>query len=416
MTRETCKADLARTIAVLPNLRYVDLPEGFYSDEPSSHTLKEELQNRCSQIRKMNYNHGAERSFELLGRGAVWQNLEVIELCRLDMDSSAIRYVLGSLAYLHALKIKDMSHNDTLLMRTPDLPNFPPLTELLLENTPNIAIRGLADYLSRPDVQGTIKTLSLTDSGVAPEHLHEILSLSPNLANLSIIESVQNPFPTYPQKPLLGSRSLITLHYEITSRGSATQYRNATASYYAYLTSSLLANGLPNLQSLYVRDPDFADSLLVFVPPRPAFAAEGGGRPLSSNNPFAGAAGGMSGPYNGGGGLQRQLEVYTKGIEEMEWNFSRVEPAQENGRRGSMTPLRPVSAYGLAASGGQMSPSWAGTFGGRGEVRKSVVVGNGFGGFLAVPAEDGLRPGSSKGLRPGSSAGEKRGSRYDMWR
>ena len=416
MTRETCKADLARTVAVLPNLRYVDLPDGFFSDEQSCHTLKGELQSRCIQIRKMNYKHGAERSFELLARGMVWRNLEVLELSRLEMDPSTIRYVLGSLAYLQALKIKDMSYNDTFLMRTPDLPDFPPLTELLMEMTPNISIQGLANYLSRPDVQATINTLSLSDSGVAPECLHEILSLSPNLASLSIIESVQNPFPTHPQKPLLVSRSLKTLHYEITSRGSANQYQNPTASYYAYITSSLLANGLPNLQSIYVRDPDFADSLLVFVPPRPAFAAEGGGRPLSSNNPFAGAAPRMPPLQNGGGGLRRQLEVYTKGIEEMEWNFSRVEPAPGIGRRGSMTPLRPVSSYGLAASGGQMSSSWAGTFGGGGEVRRSVVVGNGFGGFIAVPAEDGPRPGSSKGIRPGSSAGEKRGSKYDMWR
>ncbi|RQM08592.1 hypothetical protein DH86_00000317, partial [Scytalidium sp. 3C] len=41
MTRETCKPDLARVAAVASNLRYLDLPEGFYSDDPSCNTLKQ---------------------------------------------------------------------------------------------------------------------------------------------------------------------------------------------------------------------------------------------------------------------------------------------------------------------------------------------------------------------------------------
>ena len=48
--------------------------------------------------------------------------------------------------------------------------------------------------------------------------------------------------------------------------------------------------------------------------------------------------------------------------------------------------------------------------GDRGGVRKSVIVGNGFGGFLAVPA-DGGRPSSSAGEK-----GRKRDTKYDMWR
>lgn len=55
----------------------------------------------------------------------------------------------------------------------------------------------------------------------------------------------------------------------------------------------------------------------------------------------------------------------------------------------------------------QLSASWGG------ENRKSVVVGNGFGGFLAVPVDEG-RPGSSGGGLGGGSW--KRESRYDLWR
>jgi hypothetical protein len=86
----------------------------------------------------------------------------------------------------------------------------------------------------------------------------------------------------------------------------------------------------------------------------------------------------------------------------MEWNFSSVQPARERGRRGSATTPRPISIYGLTEK------SWQNSDGG---VRRSVIVGNGFGGFLAVPADGG---------RPSSSAGEKgrgtRGTQYDMWR
>ena len=87
----------------------------------------------------------------------------------------------------------------------------------------------------------------------------------------------------------------------------------------------------------------------------------------------------------------------------MEWNFSRVQPPTLPGRRGSATVPRPVSSYGL-----ENLRAWKDD---RGNVRKSVVVGNGFGGYLAVPADDDGRPSSSAGER-----GKKRGSSYDMFR
>ena len=86
----------------------------------------------------------------------------------------------------------------------------------------------------------------------------------------------------------------------------------------------------------------------------------------------------------------------------MEWNFSRVKTAAARGRRGSASAPRPVSSYGLSEN---MGKSW-----GHG-ARKSVIVGNGFGGFLAVPADGEGRPSTS-----GSAGASKRGSQYDMWR
>lgn len=88
----------------------------------------------------------------------------------------------------------------------------------------------------------------------------------------------------------------------------------------------------------------------------------------------------------------------------MEWNFATVKPPEKPGRRGSATIPRPISSYGLS---GDLNKPWN-----RGDARRSVIVGNGFGGFLAVPPEE------AAGGRPSSSAGEKgkRSSRYDMWR
>ena len=66
MLRESNAPLLARTIAVLPNLKYVDLPEGLFMDDPAHHTLKLEVQAMCPGLRKMTYLAGSERSLETL--------------------------------------------------------------------------------------------------------------------------------------------------------------------------------------------------------------------------------------------------------------------------------------------------------------------------------------------------------------
>jgi hypothetical protein len=430
MTRETCKADLARTVAVLPNLRYVDLPEGLFMDDPSCHTLKQEVQARCSDLRKMSYMGGAERSLEMLASGQLWRNLEVLELSKLNMDPTILRRVLGALPQLRALKIKDMkTFDDKLFQHNDYLALFPPLSELLFENTPNVTAEGLASYLFRSETQDALKTLSLMATGVHPSALQQILSTAPNLTFLSIIESVSSSFPV--GVPLLNSSSLQIFHYEITSASSANSYASTTASYYAYLASSLLSHSLLALRQLYVRgnsnpnsksfhqltstDPDFPELLIDLAPPAPAFAsdpdnftpnrppnpfASSADQRFSSNNPFAAAA---NLPSTLQPGLRQELEVFSKGLDEMEWNFTNVQPPKGPGRRGSASAPRPVSSYGL---GENMGRAW----GQGGGARKSVIVGNGFGGFLAVPA-DGGRPSSSAGEK-----GKKRGSQYDMWR
>lgn len=424
MTRENAKTDMARTVAVTPNLRYIDLPEGIFQDDLSCNTLKQEIQGRCPDIRKMSYMRGSERSLELLASGRIWRNLEVLELSRLTVDPTILRHALGSLPNLHALKVTDMVFHGQLLEHNDRLPPFPPLKELIFKNVPSITADGIANYLFRSDAQETLETLSLENTGVHPSTLQQILSTAPSLKHLTIIETVSTSFPVGNTIQPLSSASLETLNYEVSASTDPNTYTGTIDGYYAYLTSSLISNLLPSLHELYVRNPDFPETLLDLAPPAPAFASDsdsfvpGPKSPaafhahnnsmpnnrFSSNNPFASS---LPNTPTTSPGLKKPLVVYSKGLDEEEWNFSRVKPAAQHGRRGSASTPRPVSSYGLGS--GLASP-WT-TKG----ARQSVIVGNGFGGFLAVPAEDGLRPSSSAGekghKRTGSTA-----SQYDMWR
>jgi hypothetical protein len=252
MTKETCKPDLARSVAVLPNLKYVDLPEGIFTDDASCNTLKQEIQARCMDLRKMSFMHGSERSLERLAIQPIWRNLEVLELSKLHMDPNLIRQTLGALPQLRALKIKDMKYlDDNLFIHNDYLPPFPALDEVLLEDVPNITAEGLVAYLFRSETQDALKTLSLTNTGILASALHQTLAVTPNLTFLSIVESVSTSFP--PGSPPLHSNSLDIFHYEITSSTSANAFANVTASYYNYLRASLISNGLPALRQLYVR-------------------------------------------------------------------------------------------------------------------------------------------------------------------
>jgi len=110
------------------------------------------------------------------------------------------------------------------------------------------------------------------------------LALAPALKNLSIednvVASLTAAAGTHNVPPLC-STSLEVLHFEITSSNSVSA-ASATASYYNYLASSLLSGGLPNLRAVYVRDPNFPDTLLGLPPPMPGFAEGVAARPASS--------------------------------------------------------------------------------------------------------------------------------------
>jgi hypothetical protein len=400
MTRETRKADLARAISACPNLEYCDLPQGFYNGDPSCVTLRQEMQTHCPNIRRMKYNEGTEQLFQLLHR--CWQRVEVLELSKLKLEASTLRTVLASLPALRELKIMNVPcFNDEIFNVAPQVPNFPPLQSLILEKCRCLTAAGLNYYLERPETRKALTNLSLSNTGVSIAELSSVLWSATHLQNLAYVATVSQSLPLEPLTPLM-SITLQTLKFEITPTDDhlVSGLPKPSASYYSYLLSSLLSNSLPALKVLYVRDSGFPDALTL-APPQPSFA--GGGPPRSFSQP---------------------LEVYTKGLEESEWIFNSVTPSDIPGRPGSSSGGRPMSAY--SASRG-LGPQWGG------EARRSVVVGNGFGGFLAVPAEEASpsprsmgsdsRPNSSSsgksgwfGHKRGSSAQEKRASRADLWR
>lgn len=388
MTREACKTELARTVSVLRNLRYVDLPEGFSSDDPSSISIKNEMQASCPDIRRLKYSAGSERSFTKLPTAPLWQNLQMLELAKLHIETQDLLFVLATFSRLQDLKLVELRWLDDNAFRhfSSSVPAFPPLRRLTFQDTPQIQAAGLATYLSQRRNQEALEHLSLSMTGVLPQHLYAIINRAPRLLSLSIIDNVDRSFPADPPTPQLCSKSLKFLHYEITSHSSPRSPRYAvqpmTVSYYSYLASSLLSGSLPALRELYVRDGSFPELLL--SPPTRPFSDS----PLTQS-------------FTTPKALDQPLAVYSKGLEEMEWNFTSMEPASElNGRRGSMSETRPLSFSGVE----NLGPAWGG------HARKSVVVGNGFGGFLAVPSDDAGRPSSS------GSWNTNKKERKDLWR
>ena len=379
MTREESVADLARTIAFMPNLRYVDLPDLLYMDDPSSSMLKQELQSRCPSIRHMRYLHGSESSFQSLIAFGHWRNLEAIELSQLTVDPNSIIDVLASLPALNQVSLANMPSLDDSLFVSESAPvPFPPLTKLSLREIPNISSRGIVAYLSRIEAKMSLASLVLTDTGIPAAELYQILSAATNLTNLHISTNVTRPLVSS-EIPLLASQSLRTFHYEISNANtSPNNFASPSESYYAYLSTSVLNGSLPSLNHLYALSDAPQD--LLQPPPRPSFLGNRKGtipRPLSL-------------------GITRPLHLYTKAIREMEWNVTLISPPTPSDRRGSTTAAEPESLYHPAP----LSPQYRRTG------RDSVMVSNGFGGFLAVP---------SPGLAPGSPQSKNKKKDLDSW-
>ncbi|KAK0949335.1 hypothetical protein LTR91_026542, partial [Friedmanniomyces endolithicus] len=439
---------------------------------------------RCPDIRKMSYRPGSEDALELLARRH-WQSIEILELSGLAVEPATLRIVLASLPTLRVLTLSEMDWlDDSIFQPSPgQLPDFPPVQSLRLESTPGVTAEGLSQWLSVPQNREALTSISLQSTGITVQDLHHILWQASQLQHLSISETVSKSLSLATTSlPPLTSISLRTLHFEITSSEDVHGLQKPAESYYAYLASSLHQNALPALITLYVRDPDFPELLLLPPVMQPFATSDNGGMNAGSlrskpsdlssytsnslHNGPKGTASNTRGALSGTGFTQT-LEVFSKGLDELEWVFTSIaptpspswDPHNTNSPRKNSTFSssggRPLSAY---SAGRGLGPQWAqGGFGG--EARKSVIVGNGFGGFLAVPQEEVPRPMTSDGgagagggvrmdgvgetrwgsfgsagtggsagpgslLKPPPSLGSlgsggdvgKRGSRHDLWR
>jgi len=391
MTRETCKGDLARTVSALPNLQYVDLPDGIATGDPSCQTLLVELQARCPEIRRMSFRSGSEHTFETLHRG-YWQNLQVLEISGLSMEPSSLRIILGSFPVLHELSLSDLPWlDDTIFMSSPMLPEFPPLHTLSLEDTPLITTAGLTTYLSLPQNREVLSTLSLNGTGIAVTDIHAFLFDAANLIYLAVFDSVSRSIAlNLGEMPTLASISLQTIHFEITDSDDAHGLQRPSSSYYAYLARSIHTGKLPALDSVYVRDAEFPEMLL--LPPPRTSPKINSPNPTASPKPFSTPHLSAQQFAPSSSSFTQSLSVYTKPLDELDWILTLVSPPQA-GRQARLSTSRPLSTYSAARG---LGPQWS-----DGGSRKSVMVGNGFGGFLAVPVEDAPFP------RPSSAASNR---------
>ena len=76
--------------------------------------------------------------------------------------------------------------------------------------------------------------------------------------------------------------------------------------------------------------------------------------------------------------VSRPLRLYTKAVTELEWNLTLINPPTLVDRQGSTTITRPMSLY----VENQLRPQR------RDKGGERVMVGNGFGGFLALRNAD----------------------------
>ncbi|OHW98391.1 F-box domain-containing protein, partial [Colletotrichum incanum] len=233
MLREAAGADLFRILHMLPNLRYA----------------------RCRDLRKMAYHGGAERSLaKLATSNNTWQNLEALELIRIEVAACVLPAALGLLENLRALKIAGIrSFSDAIFGHIDGSPPFPCLEEFVLRSTPAVTGRGLLEYLSQTDTHNTITVLALLGTGVQ-------YSPSPWRRSCRQLITYKHS-PSRPRCPSLSDRantqrlastSLRKLRFELSTTDSMASRSRVIASHYRYLAESLKANVMPNLTSVYL--------------------------------------------------------------------------------------------------------------------------------------------------------------------
>ena len=372
--------DLARTVSFMSSLRYVDLPDSLYMGDPSARMLAQEIQSRCPDLRQMRYLQGSEAMFQSLLHSGHWRNLEALELCRLDVEPAMITHVLGTLPAVREVRLIHLPLlDDSLFDSTSTNASFPPVSKIELQGTPQISIEGLLNYLSQSEKNARLAHLTLIETGIPVSDIHRILSAIPNLFSLRL-DAVVSRILQSSQTPPLASTSLRTLHYEIRDANeSSNGLISPSESYYDYLSTSILHGSLPSLSRLYALS-DKPKTLLTH--------ASGSSSPDTTNATVASPQSSLN--------LTHPLHLYTKVVQEMEWDLTVISPIKTAHRPSSITVAEPESLHHPPP----LSPQY------RRQGRESVMVGNGFGGYLAVPAPT---------FAPGSPQLKSRKQDIDAW-
>jgi hypothetical protein len=263
LIREGRKMEIAQLVAVCPQLRYIDLPHAFYEGDKSTEVIRSEMWANCPDIREMKFLSGSAPYFEMMAYGNRWPVLEKLIISGIRIDLAMFRDIVASLPVLQTLVLVSLPDvNDQIFSTIPGLVPFPQIANLELHELPNITTEGILKYLIEHQGNERLTSLTLENTGVSIPALHQVLTAANNLLSLTIISDVVKALPLEPLPPL-ASATLQTLHYEI-SNGTADSmgHPDPVGSYHKYLLDSIIEMTLPALRALYVRDPSFPEALL----------------------------------------------------------------------------------------------------------------------------------------------------------
>lgn len=412
-TRESYVAELARIVSRTRNLKFLDCPDGVYGRALGCSALREELKAQCQNLRQMKFHAGSEPIFYELKNNKVWMNLEVIDLNMLAVDARTLLDVLPRWTMLRDLSLKRLNCLQEKAVNV--VRDLPPVQNLRIENCPGVTLEGLAAYLRFPQKRLALQRIQLIETGVGVGDLHQILAAAENLRAFTIELEVKQPLE-HESLPDLASYSVTSVDFQITSPEVKKWETPASQSHYDYLIRSLNNNSIPNVDSIWVRDVSFQENFLHAAALKSPLQQQPTGtnghthsNSQSNTNPFANNNLLSPSSYTNTGSTSdsaspqsptfppanKRITLYAKGNQELDYHYSLMHPAlPDGGRSTSTTDPRPFSI-----NTAPLGPVWGG------EARRSMIIGNGQGGFLAIPDENGK---ASAGARPtsrGSIAG-----------
>lgn len=305
--REGCKQELTLLVSLLPNLRYVDLPQAVYTADNSCPLLAT-MKSRSSHLRYMGWRAGSEQSFIHSGSDQPWKMLEVITLSNMKLDDTQLQSVLASMPNLKSIKLEEMAYLTDALFDTNAM-GFPLVKSLIIQECPKLTITGITEYLLSQCHEPTLEELTLTRSGFIPDQLNAILEIAPVLRVLSITCEVSKPCPSSKNLHYLSSTSLQEVTFDITNSDSSQGLTAGAPSYYQYLADSLCHGTLPKLKKMYVDEARFSVRLRGTYTPRTRTSSDRGS--AYSVTPYI--------TPNNSGCTEQKVDVYCKGHTEVTW-------------------------------------------------------------------------------------------------